>query len=404
MKRVGSWLGGLLLAVLSLLLAEGALHLLTSHVHSLDVLLTPAWTRKPHIPDSVLVWRGDPKWYDHDARGFRNPAAVSKADVVILGDSHTYGLGVGRSDNWPSLVGEDRLTYNMAFGGWGPGQAYLELKPALALHPGIVIFGLYFGNDFFDAFELASQRRELRRFIPTSLVDTTAALETREPIAARAERLFSLAGETVQEPQGETAWTLRRFLSDHSRLYGLARAVRSALGKGDRGPALLSRDLDQSLAAVSEEQRRSILVYRGREWKALLTPAYRNLVLDDRDPRIRAGVEETEGMLQAMDSLCRAQSVRFLVVLLPTKESVFSARIPDQERSASLDSLVRNETRTRDEIIAALDRHTVEYLNVLSDLQAAIGQPYFPDADGHPNEVGHRVIAESVLRRIRSPR
>jgi hypothetical protein len=66
-------------------------------------------------------------------------------------------------------------------------------------------------------------------------------------------------------------------------------------------------------------------------------------VIDDRDPRVRAGVEATEGMFAAMDSLCRAQSAGFVVVLLPTKESVFAPRIPAGERSAPLDSLVENE-------------------------------------------------------------
>jgi hypothetical protein len=402
MTRVGNWVGRLLLVALSLLLAEGALHLVASRVPRVDMLLAPSWARTQSLPDSALVWRGDPRWFDHDTRGFRNSRAVDSANVVTLGDSHTYGLGVAREENWPSLVGKERPAYNMGFGGWGPGQAYLELKPALALHPSLVIFGLYFGNDFIDAYEVVSKREELRRFLPTALVDTTAALERSGPIADRAERLFSLGGNPAQQRPTGSVWSLRRYFSEHSMLYGLVRAVRNALGHGDAPPALLSRDLDQALARVSEDQRRSIMVYRGSEWKALLTPAYRNLVLDDRDPRIRAGVEATEAILAAMDTLCRAQGSRFVVVLLPTKESVFAPRIPGADRTASLDSLVRNEAKVRSEIDTSLAHLHIEYLDVLPALQASTQQPYFPDADGHPNQAGHRAIARAVLGRIQN--
>jgi len=402
MRRVGNWAGGLLLAVLALVVAEGALQLLSRRVRSLDTLLAPSWALTLYIPDSVLGLRGNPKWFDHDTWGYRNPSVVSKADVVVLGDSHSYGIGVARSETWPLLLGRGQVSYNMSFGGWGPGQGYLELNRALTLHPGLVIYGFYFGNDLVDAFEIASRRPELRRFIPLPLADTTAALESREPIARRAQQLFALSTGPDQESQGDTLWSLRRFLSDHSKLYALARALRNAVGRSERTPALLSRDMDLALARISAQQRRSILAYRGPEWKGLLTPAYRNLVIDDRDPRVRAGEEATEGMLAEMDSLCRGQGVRFLVALLPTKESVFAPRIPDQDRSASLDSLVRNEMRTRDELTSFLARRRIAYLDVLPHLQAATAQPYFQDADGHPNEAGHRVIAEAVLRRMRT--
>jgi hypothetical protein len=388
--------------ILSLLFCEGALQLTVAHSRKIDDLLSPAWTRRLNLADSVLVWRGNPKWFDHDSRGFRNPSALDRADVVMLGDSHTYGLRVARSESWPSLVGKEWLTYNMAFGGWGPGQAYLELRPALALHPRLIVFGLYLGNDFFDAFWVASRRSELRRFIPTALADTTASLEARRPIATQAEHLFALSDESTEDSQAGTVWSLRRFLSEHSRLYGLARAVHGAMNQKPESPILLSQNLDQALAAVRPDQRKTLVVYRGADWQGLLTPAYRNLILDDGDPRIRAGIIATTGMVSEMDSLCRLAGAKFLVVLLPTKESVFAPRIPPAERTPSLDSLVENERRGRAELTASLDRKGIAWLDVLSDLRASPAQPYFPDADGHPDQVGHQIIAQAVLGRIPS--
>src|SRR5881394_3687348 len=38
----------------------------------------------------------------HDAWGFRNRSVPESADVVALGDSHTYGNCAKRSEAWPA--------------------------------------------------------------------------------------------------------------------------------------------------------------------------------------------------------------------------------------------------------------------------------------------------------------
>lgn len=396
------WAGSLLLLGGTLLLAEGLLQVLALRSNAINALLSPPNAVSPFVPDSSLGGRGNPRWYDHDKRGFRNPLALDHAEVVMLGDSHTYGTGVESDQTWPALVGAfGTVTYNMGFSGWAPSQGYLLLGQVLELQPEVVVYGLYFGNDFVDVYAHAAARPELRRFIPPALADTSAQLERIKPIREQAQALFNLRDTTRAQVPAGAVWEIRRLLSTHSRLYGLVRTLRTTLrGEADR-PALLSRDLDQSLARLSEDQRRLVLPYRGPEWKTLLTPSYRNLVLDDHDPRIRAGVGASKEMLAAMDSVCRSRGVRFLVVLLPTKESVFSPRIPRSERSAALDSLVRNEARVHDELIAWMRQRNLAFLDVLPDLRSSAVQPYFMDADGHPDAVGHRVIARAVYRALR---
>jgi len=102
-----------------------------------------------------------------------------------------------------------------------------------------------------------------------------------------------------------------------------------------------------------------------------------------------------------MDSTCRRQQIRFLVVILPTKESVFASRIRDTGKYESLDSMVSNERRIRVELVAWLEDHHVEVLDVVPALVQSIAQPYFENVDGHPNEVGHQVIANAVTARLR---
>lgn len=401
MSRARRWSGGLLLLALSLLAGEGMLQLLAWRVPAVDRVLTPVWAVPARIPDPLLGERGNPRWFDHDARGFRNPSAAEHADVVTLGDSQTYGVSANRSETWPSVLGErsGQTVYDMAFPGWGPGEAYLLLDSALALHPTVVVIGLYFGNDFFDVFTLGARVPEIRAFLPPRLDDAATGLERAAPLAASV-RFLGAAGDTARPPAPGEGLDPRRVLSEHSKLYAVARAIRSLLTGEEGRPALLARDLDRALTEATDAERQFFSVYRGAEWRTLLTAPYRNRVLDDRDPRIRAGFEATPGLLARMDRECRDRGTRFVVVLLPTKESVFAPRVGDLAAHPALDSLVRNEARLREELIAALDSAGVSHLDALDALRRSSRQPYFEDADGHPNAVGHEVIARVVGERL----
>jgi hypothetical protein len=386
-----------LLLALSLLAAEGLLQLLAWRVPAVDRVLTPVWAVPPRIPDSLLGERGNPRWFDHDIRGFRNRSATARADVVTLGDSQTYGVSADRSDTWPWVLAErsGRTVYNMAFPGWGPGEAYLLLDSALALRPAVVVFGLYLGNDFFDVFALGTRVPEVGAFLPQRLDAAAMRLERATPLAASV-RFLGAAGDTARPPAPDRGFDPRRLLSEHGKLYALLRGIRSAV-TGEAGrPVLLARDLDRALMEATDAERRFFSVYRGADWRTLLTAPYRNRVLDDRDPRIRSGVEATVGLLARINGVCRDRGTGFVVLMLPTKESVFAPRVGDRAAHLALDSLVRNEARLRGELVTALDSAGVAHLDALDALRQARRQPYFEDADGHPNAVGHGTIARVV--------
>lgn len=85
-----------------------------------------------------------------DARGFRNPAAVDAADVIILGDSFAEGSRVDDAEVWGRRVeaSTGRLVYNLAISGTSP-QNYLNhlLAFGLDLSPKLVLCMIYEGND-----------------------------------------------------------------------------------------------------------------------------------------------------------------------------------------------------------------------------------------------------------------
>jgi hypothetical protein len=93
--------------------------------------------------------------YTTDRDGFRNPVAEPPAaDIVAVGDSWTFGFGVDDSVAWPSLLADSLRPLrvrNLGLIASGPGQYILVLRRfGLPLHPRIVLYGVFPGNDLDD--------------------------------------------------------------------------------------------------------------------------------------------------------------------------------------------------------------------------------------------------------------
>jgi hypothetical protein len=89
-----------------------------------------------------------------DVLGFRNASVPNAPDVVVIGDSQTYGVGVEMAAAWPQQLGAAgaATVYNMSSPGWGPTQ-YVEIaRLARRFRPKVVLVAYYTGNDPADAF------------------------------------------------------------------------------------------------------------------------------------------------------------------------------------------------------------------------------------------------------------
>ena len=92
---------------------------------------------RPLLPDQVALG-------PHDVLGFRNRAVPNIADVVVLGDSQTYGTNVPLEWNWPSrlaeALGSARATvYNMSCSGWDAIQYVDMAEKAFRLRPRVLV-------------------------------------------------------------------------------------------------------------------------------------------------------------------------------------------------------------------------------------------------------------------------
>jgi hypothetical protein len=146
--------------IVALALIEAMLAVLAWISPKVNQLLAPPWTI---ISDERLGRRPSPGAPGHDARGWRNPSAYKEADVVALGDSQTYGVGVDAMDTWPRRLEAmiSHPVYEMAYGGYGPVHSLLLWNEATDLKPRVVIEAFYSGNDLYDAFNIVYNRGQL---------------------------------------------------------------------------------------------------------------------------------------------------------------------------------------------------------------------------------------------------
>ena len=246
----------------ALLAFEGVLQLASLVVPVIEDRTRPKIPRR--IDDARVGHRGNPAYPGIDARGFRNPRALTEASIVALGDSQTYGTGVTPDEAWPAVLAARlaRPIYNMALGGYGAVHNRVHLEEALTLSPEVVIFSLYFGNDFHDDFALATKRGELGRAIGAERLAEIHRLEAAAPLQNEMIRLFRRG----RAPKSKNA--LLRWFTSTSRVYGLIRNLVRALEASDEtGDALLSREFARAEAALRGEKRAFASAHEDAAWR-----------------------------------------------------------------------------------------------------------------------------------------
>lgn len=345
----------LLLASLlvSIGIAESVLRLRFDEVNYLQ----PELVSHPMLP--VVVAPGSA---GHDAWGFRNRVVPERVDVLAIGDSQTYGLSATMEGSWPAWLSRlmGRSVYSLALGGYGPAEyAYLLRSYAPRLQPRVAVIGLYLGNDLLDARRPASQ----------------SAVQLK-----RDERALG---------------PLRTWLSRHSLLYQIAKHEIPKLTEAVR----------HHEASRSDD---AVVMLESGEIETAFHPEIRLQALDVLRPRVQEGLDRTLGLLEELQGECGRLRVECLVVLIPTKESVYWEVARDvlsgRERQRML-AVLRAESDVREDLVGFLTRSGMRFADALPALRAVVDRtPLYPaNQDGHPLSEGYRVIAEVVWSVLDDP-
>jgi lysophospholipase L1-like esterase len=387
---------------LSVVAAELILRLAAAAIPEVDAMLGAGTS--PTVPDVVLGHRPAPQASDSDATGFRNPKRPRSATVVAIGDSQTYGTGVTRQDSWPHVLGNEHgiPTYSMAYGGYGVTHYLVLAREALdQLDPEVIVIAIYAGNDLLDSWRMVYERGQLQELLP----------DGADPLGA--------TGGQLDEPLPQSEWLrlreategtdrgigrLRSILARHTRLYGLARAVkRTAARSFASGAGLKRADPDPEVvrATVAEADAGMFLPVQVGLVTTVLTPAAREAVVDLADPRIREGLRLSLEAIRRLHLEASGDGARVVVLMIPTKEHVFAPWVDPGSGAAAdvVQQLVDHEARMWGELTALCDDLALECVSALGGLRSTLedgSNPYFSDWDGHPSRLGHRVIAGTV--------
>jgi hypothetical protein len=360
--------------LVALLIGEGAVRLV---VNPSDYLSVQLFTHEVlgATPSRVSAGGGFDDW------GFRNPRVPPSADIVAIGDSHTYGNTATMADSWPYVLGRlrNQQVYNMGLGGYGPNQyAYLLRERALKLRPKTVIVGLYMGDDFENAFLITYglQHWAGLRELPASEVNFDIWVEPPAPTWHKKVRIW---------------------LSRHSVVYQLI--VHGPLLGRIQGEAQIrnARQFNGEAVALDIPDKGILEAFLP---KGILRR------LDQSSSSVREGMRITFKLLAEMNEACRSKHIEFVVAVIPTKETVFAdylERKPELPLSDVLDRLIANERIAREKTFEALRQSQIRYVDTLPALRRSIDQQLYARTAGdmHPGRHGYRVIGEAVAEALR---
>jgi hypothetical protein len=319
-----------------------------------------------------------------DALGFRNRAVPKTADIVAIGDSQTYGNTATMDDSWPYALGRllGRHVYNMGLGGYGPNQYFELLKTkALGLKPRMVICGLSVTDDFDNAFHL------------TYGLDYWAYLRALPGVKVDFD-----TWDTEAEPAPSWQKKRREWLSQHSVLYQLV--FHTGLGNRVKG------ELQIKNAAELYPGSATTLIIPEKHIEEAFQPTANLHGLDQGRESVREGMRITFELLKEMNETCWKNHIQFVVVVIPTKEMVFSQYLDHNGKIALsdvVDRLLVNERIALDRTFKFLTDANITYVDPLPLLRQSAGQGLFARSAGdmHPNKNGYEIIAEAVAARLK---
>ena len=348
------------------------------------------------VEDARLGLRLEPNSEGHDALGFRNEIVPDDVDIVVIGDSQTWGINARRDQAWPQVLEQltGRATYNMGLGYYGTAQYWLLAQEAVALSPEIVVIGLYFGNDIWGAYMTVYGNETYEQFRDAQLV-AELSTDTIGPVARELsrERVEYVDSISVGAFSGLNEW-----LVDYSGLVGLLSGQGWWFGVGDTARATAAMKWARAFPDRGD-------VYESDGYSTVFTSAYRLLALDTSEPRIAEGLRVTNDLLSAARTDLEAVGVRLLVVLIPTKESVFasSMRLSGSSAESTFSDLVDAEAMVRAQVVERLEEDGTAYVDALPALSAAAQKGehiYRQIEDGHPTPAGYTVVAKVVANAL----
>ncbi len=324
---------------------------------------------EPGYPDTAVRMRTD-------SRGFRNPEALERAEVLLIGDSFTEGSRVGDDATWATLVAADgRSVYSIANSGDDP-QKYLAkyLRYGRPLGPRLVVLTLYEGNDFRRA---APLRDSVDDYSLGEAIDNYFKFA---PIRVRYERLLRdtlgpLRADAPLDDDGVLSWLPFAVDAGDARSWYFVQPKRVRLlyttaadFAASSGWQTASDAIDALAAAVAADGARLLVMYAPTKARVLLP-----LAIDELDADAVLGYLDL-GSRRRPDGLEGDAAARLAPLMV--------------EREGDMERVVADYLESRD----------IEFISLTAPLRDAAlsGRQTYFTYDQHWSPDGHRVVADTL--------
>ena len=342
---------------------------------------------KPYlVRDDILGHKIQHNSAGHDSWGYRNRIVPKRVDIVAIGDSMTYGVSATADNSWPALLQKytGKVVYNLSLGGYGPTQYYhLLSNNALKLNPSVVITGFYYGNDLNDTINMVNKSSYWKNFLYNNTHGKNMFVENTGGVSTENVKI-------EEDESHKFMGNMRNLLSHHSVLYraitfnlvDIARFLEMKFYYGNK------RDL--SILDIDKPK-----IYTG--FDPIITLKTENL----EDPNIREGINMSLKLFIHMNSICKSNGIRFVVLLIPTKESVHSKYIKGNKslkNSEIIDTVLNYESIINEFFKEEFKNNNISFVDLLEDLRSAVDkkQIYNSNEDVHPNKYGYEIIARAL--------
>ena len=343
----------------------------------------------PAVSDSVVHrFR-----FQTDDEGFRNAQTRERIDIAALGDSFTDAMTLDAFDGWTSVL--ERRTglavQNYGTAGFGPQQELRVLTDyVVGHHPRVVVLAYFAGNDLFDA-------EAFDEFDRSGGAVQRAVLGWQiKDIVTRADTWF-----VVSALHAAGAWASRRQAAEAKPI----EEAPSARAAAARPTPVFDRGM--FTAAVNGQTMR---------W-AFMPPYLNTLNFSASDLTARRGWTLTRRAIAEMQQVTRAIGAELVVMFLPFKGQIYlpliASSMPAAELTRALQfflrdnpappdvaTMMRNRLAQNAMMQRFCDESGIRFLDTTEALAAHVRageNVYFPD-ESHLNEIGHRIVGETLAR------
>jgi len=309
-----------------------------------------------------------------DANGFRNPAAVNTADIVTIGDSHTYGVNVASEDSWPRQLANltGKTIYNFGLPGYGILQYLYLIDAAIKLEPDYIIIGLYLPNDLGDICRTLRELTVWRKWAKENGYD------------------YSLCEVGKKTQRRDTS--IFKAIVRKTAIYSLAHYISA------RASIFFPHSADETTAViVDEKDTKTIIPYTAISGNARS--------MDKSKKAIRAGFQLAERVLRKAKRKTALNGVRLVILFVPSKERVFYDFLKDKGYTLPVEyhRAISNERALVESLSELADEIQIPHVDaapaVLQELYES--RPvYLSSGDDHPLKAGYEAYAKAVYHYI----